>query len=130
MRYPSKLGAVHSAASSVDGYESIENNNKKKRKIPIIPGSVPADVAQNDATSNGAVGSYDEVLQTDGAAEYANSGSGVGVSGAGRGRGPKPAKVMRERHPLGNSTNNQSNSAAVPNQGTLLHSWHGLSHVR
>ena len=120
LRYPSRTRAVHSATSSADGYESFENNNnKKKRKIPEIRGALSQDAAlSDDATSEGAAGTFDDVVQTDGASEHATFGSGVGLSGAGRGRGPKPAKVMRERQPLSNSIN-QSNAAATPGQGML-----------
>lgn len=84
-KYPNPNGMV-SAASSVDGYDSFENtNNKKKRKIPT-PGENGVHLS-NDFT-NSSVG--DEPLEDThvGVVTYhapANAGS-QGLSGPGRGR--------------------------------------------
>lgn len=105
-----------STSSSADDYESFENtNNKKKRKIPNMAGSVGhhtsllADMASMDI-------SRDRPLPDDGdggVGQYYGSGSaaisapsGTGISGAGRGRyGRSSGRTSSERRtPLGAST--------------------------
>jgi hypothetical protein len=122
---------AHSVASSndsVDGYDSFENtNNKKKRKIPTSGslGSQPASVStslSNDL-ANITISNTRDIGTSldgsgDGAGQYYGSGSsaipvmspGTGISGAGRGRyGRSSRKDMSGRSPLGVSNGNASN---------------------
>ena len=109
-----------SSNDSVDGYDSFENtNNKKKRKIPTSgtlgnhQSSLSAEMANmgispsqdNDGTihtPDGGVGQYYSTLNP---ATSANV-SGTGISGAGRGRyGRTGRRDASGRSPLGVSTN-------------------------
>lgn len=106
-----------STASSVDGYESFENtNNKKKRKIPNM-GTLASmrhtglsDVAGAGVAHAHETGAMDD---GDGPGRYYSSApstpqhnnSGTGISGAGRGRFGRSASGRSERRVLGNSTN-------------------------
>lgn len=107
-----------STTSSVDGYESFENtNNKKKRKIPNMGGSgghhtslspemssigLSTPTREGADDGEGAVGQY----YGSGASAVQNSGSGTGISGAGRGRyGRSAVRTSGERRPLSTSTN-------------------------
>lgn len=133
---PSKVIPPISAPSpqeSVDGYDSFENtNNKKKRKIPTSGSSgghhssLSADMASMGISANGGF----EISQTEiegGVGQYYGSGnsavpassSGTGISGAGRGRyGRGAARAPSGRSPLGVSTNG-SNALQAGRQ--LLH---------
>lgn len=106
-----------STSSSVDGYESFENtNNKKKRKIPNMGGasthhtSLSAEMASMGISHAHDTAALDD---GDGAGRYhgtapstpQHSTSGTGISGAGRGRFGRPASGRSERRVLGNSTN-------------------------
>jgi hypothetical protein len=112
-----------SAASSVDGYESFENtNNKKKRKIPQSNGlgghhaGLSADLAnlgistkEGDTTAGASRRAVDEA---DRSGSYYGSGTsvsvtstGVGLSGPGRGRYSRSVRGSLDRRPLGTSTN-------------------------
>ncbi|CAI6341090.1 unnamed protein product [Periconia digitata] len=113
-----------STASSVDGYESFENtNNKKKRKIPNMGGanahhtnlsaemasmgiSHPHDMATlDDVEGSGRYyGSAPSTPQQQQNMMNANNGPGTGISGAGRGRFGRSASGRSERRVLGNST--------------------------
>lgn len=133
---PSKVIQPVSAPSpqeSVDGYDSFENtNNKKKRKIPTSGSSgghhssLSADMASMGISTNGGL----ETSQTEldgGVGQYYGSGnfavpassSGTGISGAGRGRyGRGAARAPSGRSPLGVSING-SNTLQAGRQ--LLH---------
>ncbi|KAL8945032.1 MAG: hypothetical protein Q9216_000016 [Gyalolechia sp. 2 TL-2023] len=109
-----------SPQDSVDGYDSFENtNNKKKRKIPTSGNSgghhssLSAEMAHMGISSNR---DFDvSQPETDGGiAHYYGTGSsavpaassGTGISGAGRGRyGRSVARTSSGRSPLGISTN-------------------------
>lgn len=107
-----------STASSVDGYESFENtNNKKKRKIPNMGSNtshhanLSADLASMGIAYRHEAGAIDD---GDGPGRYYgsapstpqhNGNSGTGVSGAGRGRFGRSGSGRSERRILGNSTN-------------------------
>ena len=107
-----------STASSVDGYESFENtNNKKKRKIPNMGSgsshhaNLSADLANLGIAHAREAGVMDE---GDGPGRYYGSvpttpqhmsNSGTGISGAGRGRFGKSGSARSERRVLGTSTN-------------------------
>lgn len=109
-----------SSNDSVDGYDSFENtNNKKKRKIPTSgslgnhQSSLSAEMANmgispsqdNDGTlhtADGAVGQYYSTLNP----ATSPNVSGTGISGAGRGRyGRTGRRDASGRSPLGVSTN-------------------------
>ena len=107
-----------SSADTVDGYDSFENtNNKKKRKIPISGSignhhsSLSIDMAQMDirgdhdtirAEGDGGVGQY----YGSGSSAVLPGSSGTGISGAGRGRfGRTGVRIPGGRSPLGISTN-------------------------
>ncbi|KAI9676036.1 MAG: hypothetical protein M1817_000779 [Caeruleum heppii] len=107
-----------STTSSIDGYDSFENtNNKKKRKIPTSGSSInphshlSADMANMGISSPTADTSPppDEVTPG-GVGQYYGSGysaasSGTGISGAGRGRfGRNSGRTAATRIPLGVST--------------------------
>ncbi len=107
-----------STASSVDGYESFENtNNKKKRKIPNMGSgsshhaNLSADLANLGIAHTREAGAMDD---GDGPGRYYGSvpttpqhmsNSGTGISGAGRGRFGRSGSARSERRVLGNSTN-------------------------
>ncbi|KAL8943408.1 MAG: hypothetical protein Q9211_000997 [Gyalolechia sp. 1 TL-2023] len=109
-----------SPQDSVDGYDSFENtNNKKKRKIPTSGNSgghhssLSAEMAHMGISSNRDL----DMAQPDmdsGIAHYYGTGSsavpaassGTGISGAGRGRyGRGATRTSSGRSPLGISTN-------------------------
>lgn len=98
-----------SAASSVDGYDSFENtNNKKKRKIPT-PGdsSLTGVHLSSDLAGMGISGPED--LNEDigsGVSSYHSPGVGQGISGPGRGR---YGRVRNGRSPLGTLSDATSN---------------------
>jgi hypothetical protein len=108
-----------STASSVDGYDSFEHtNNKKKRKIPNMGSngshhtSLSADLASMGIAHAHEAGAMDD---GDGPGRYYGSApstpqhnttnSGTGISGAGRGRFGRSGSGRSERRVLGNSTN-------------------------
>jgi hypothetical protein len=116
-----------STASSVDGYESFENtNNKKKRKIPNMGSNgshhanLSADLASMGIAHAHEAGTMDD---GDGPGRYYSSApstpqhnsnnininntanSGTGISGAGRGRFGRSGSGRSERRVLGSSTN-------------------------
>ena len=109
-----------SSGDSVDGYDSFENtNNKKKRKIPTSgslgshQASLSTDMAQMGISSTRDI----DVAQSEsdsGVGHYYGTGnsavpavsSGTGISGAGRGRyGRAGARYHSGRSPLGVSVN-------------------------
>ena len=109
-----------SSGDSVDGYDSFENtNNKKKRKIPTSGSlgshqtSLSADMAQMGISSTRDI----DVIQSEsdsGIGHYYGTGnsavpavsSGTGISGAGRGRyGRAGTRYHSGRSPLGVSVN-------------------------
>jgi len=108
-----------STSSSVDGYESFENtNNKKKRKIPNMGGSNTHPTSLSAEMANMGISHPDDMLGSvsrhasaqisvyDSAPttpQHANSGTGI--SGAGRGRFGRSASGRSERRVLGNSAN-------------------------
>lgn len=115
-----------SSADSVDGYDSFENtNNKKKRKIPISGSignhhsSLSVDMAQMDIRSD-----HDTICDEgeSGVGQYQGSSnsailpgsSGTGISGAGRGRfGRNGVRHPGGRSPLGISTNGSNSLHTV-----------------
>ncbi|KAI9657376.1 MAG: hypothetical protein M1821_003057 [Bathelium mastoideum] len=109
-----RLQAPHSASSSIDGYESFENtNNKKKRKIPG-PGTsgghssnLSTDLANMGIASgiepDGTGGGADQYYGS-GSSAVSVAGSGTGISGAGRGRYGRSGKGVNQLRPLGAST--------------------------
>ncbi|KAF1361588.1 hypothetical protein EJ07DRAFT_109881 [Lizonia empirigonia] len=103
-----------SASSSVDGYESFENtNNKKKRKIPNMGSNsshhttLSADVASMSITHAHENGEVDDGTVRYGSAPSTpqHTNSGTGIAGAGRGRFGRSGSARSERRVLGNSTN-------------------------
>ena len=117
-----------SSGDSVDGYDSFENtNNKKKRKIPTSgslgnhQSSLSADMAQMGITSTRDM----DVGQSEsdsGVGHYYGSGNsaapaasaGTGISGAGRGRyGRGGTRYHNGRSPLGVSVNGSNTSQAA-----------------
>ena len=111
----------HSTTSdSVDGYDSFENtNNKKKRKIPTSgslgshQSSLSADMAQMGISSAREV-DLGQSESDSGVGHYYGTGnsalpavsSGTGISGAGRGRyGRAGMRYQSGRSPLGVSIN-------------------------
>ena len=116
--------SLASSAESVDGYDSFENtNNKKKRKIPTNGGhhsSLSTEMALMGLPSTRELGS--PPADIDGSVgHYYGSGSsavptktGNGLSGAGRGRiGRGSVRRRSNRSPLGVSTN--GGNLALPN---------------
>lgn len=113
-----------STASSVDGYESFENtNNKKKRKIPNMGSNsshhanLSADLASMGIAHAHEAGAIDD---GDGPGRYYgsalttpqhNTNLGTGISGAGRGRFGRSGSGRSERRVLGTS-NNLANAKA------------------
>lgn len=121
-----------STSSSVDGYESFENtNNKKKRKIPNM-GSTGAHHSSLSAemAGMGISHAHDTAVldDGDGPGRYygsapttpQHSNSGTGISGAGRGRFGRSASGRSERRVLGNSTNLANAKASSKRMGSLL----------
>jgi hypothetical protein len=115
--------SVTSSNESVDGYESFENtNNKKKRKIPTsgtqgthaaLSASLSHDLA-NMGLSNGE-GTESQDRTESGVNHYYGSGSsaslasGTGISGAGRGRyGRSGRRDASGRTPLTSSINSSN----------------------
>ena len=112
--------SVPSSNDSVDGYDSFENtNNKKKRKIPTSgslgnhSSSLSASLS-SDLANLGLSGSRDVDGADGGVGQYYGSGSsaisvaasGTGISGAGRGRyGRSVRRDASGRSPLGVSVN-------------------------
>lgn len=125
------LGQNNSAASSIDGYDSLENtNNKKKRKIPsasdtILRGSLFASTGSVEILELGS-GMDDENQAT--ASAFAVSGSlpthSDGISGPGRGR---LGRALHTRSPLrtlsdGNNTwPSRPLKTGLHNSGTGTH---------
>ncbi|MCJ1383916.1 hypothetical protein MMC17_007030 [Xylographa soralifera] len=113
----------HSAVSSnesVDGYDSFENtNNKKKRKIPTSGSignhhsSLSAEMANMGISPNRDLDAGSVTPENTSAQYYGSVGSnaassipGTGISGAGRGRyGRSGRRDTSGRSPLGVSTN-------------------------
>ncbi|KAF2134863.1 hypothetical protein P153DRAFT_372141 [Dothidotthia symphoricarpi CBS 119687] len=146
---PGAYPKAGSTASSVDGYESFENtNNKKKRKIPNMGSLSPhhtalaADVAGAGMGMAHAheAGALDDA---DGPGRYYSSApstpqhastttstnanissiAGTGISGAGRGRFGRTASGRSERRVLANSTslaNAKANSKRLPEQSGII----------
>ncbi|EMD66759.1 hypothetical protein GGP41_008153 [Bipolaris sorokiniana] len=127
-----------SPTSSVDGYESFENtNNKKKRKIPNMGSngahhpSLSVDLAATAVAHVQDVGPADDG-EGDGAARYYgsapstpqhNTTSGTGISGAGRGRFGRSGSGRSERRVLATSstlTNAKANSKRPPEQSGII----------
>ncbi len=117
---PPNIQSAPSSAESVDGYDSFENtNNKKKRKIPTSGtlgnhhSTLSAEMAHMGISSSRNL----EGLQAEhdgGAGQYYGTGnsaipavsSGTGISGAGRGRyGRAGTRTTGGRSPLGVSIN-------------------------
>jgi len=89
----SESRALHSTASSVDGYDSFENtNNKKKRKIPdtsLNGGHSLSDVSagiSSLAVSSPSTPKHDSTATTASNYYVANNAGVSGISGPGRGR--------------------------------------------
>ena len=112
--------STSSSQDSIDGYDSFENtNNKKKRKIPTSGGlgghhsslstelahmgiSSSRDYDSSQTEMDGGIGHY----YGTGSSAVPTSSSGTGISGAGRGRyGRNAPRVPSGRSPLGISTN-------------------------
>ncbi|CAO2653957.1 Nn.00g106900.m01.CDS01 [Neocucurbitaria sp. VM-36] len=125
-----------STASSVDGYESFENtNNKKKRKIPNMGSNsshhanLSADLASMGIAHAHEAGAIDD---GDGPGRYYgsapatpqhNTNSGTGISGAGRGRFGRSGSGRSERRVLGASTNlanAKASSKRPPEQSGII----------
>ncbi|KAL8716333.1 MAG: hypothetical protein Q9220_000238 [cf. Caloplaca sp. 1 TL-2023] len=124
--------SVPSSQESVDGYDSFENtNNKKKRKIPISGSlgghhsSLSAEMAHMGISSGR---DFDVSLQgaDEGIGQYYGTGSsampaavsGTGISGAGRGRYGRVAARIAGSTSL-NSADQGIISAAIANAATL-----------
>jgi hypothetical protein len=115
-----------STASSVDGYESFENtNNKKKRKIPNM-GNMNTHHASLSAEMAGMGLSHAHegalVDDGDGPGRYNNANnnaSGTGISGAGRGRFGRSGSGRSERRVLANSTNLANAKASTKRMRSL-----------
>lgn len=89
-----------STASSVDGYDSFENtNNKKKRKIPTPGDSNLNGVHLSSDLAGMGISGPDDVAEDVGAGigSYHTSGTGQGISGPGRGR---YGRIRNGRSPL------------------------------
>ncbi|RFU32436.1 hypothetical protein B7463_g3937, partial [Scytalidium lignicola] len=117
-RYVQKLDSKHvnpqpplSTTSSVDGYDSFENtNNKKKRKIPT-PGEsslngihLSSDLAGIGISSTADDSISEEVVS--GSGSYHLPGGIQGISGAGRGR---YGRIRNGRSPLRTLSDTSSN---------------------
>ncbi|KAK4145707.1 uncharacterized protein C8A04DRAFT_35522 [Dichotomopilus funicola] len=106
-----------SAASSADGYDSLENTNNKKRKIPTAGDSAPGGghVISDSLSGPGPIATHaqsaegqDELLSPASAPYYGSGslGSGVhNVPGPGRGRYGRPRSGKNSLRPLYDSTN-------------------------
>ncbi len=119
--------SAYSTSSSVDGYESFENtNNKKKRKIPNALGanthhtSLSAEMASMGISQAHDVTALDDA---DGPGRYYGSAPatpqhnppGKGISGAGRGR----FSGRTERRALANSANLANAKASIKRMDPL-----------
>jgi len=115
-RYVQKPDSKHpdpqppaSTTSSVDGYDSFENtNNKKKRKIPT-PGDSNLNGVHlsSDLASMGISGPEDLIEEvSNGVGSYHSPGSGQGISGPGRGR---YGRIRNGRSPLRTLSDGTSN---------------------
>lgn len=128
------MGPYHktgSASSSVDGYESFENtNNKKKRKIPNMGGANTHPTSLSAEMASMGISHPDDPAGLDGretsAQYYASAPStpqhnnaGTGISGPGRGRFGRTASGRSERRILANSTN-IANAKATSKRGYTL----------
>ena len=119
--------SMASSNDSIDGSDSFENtNNKKKRKIPMSgslgnhQSSLSAEMAQMGLSANRDIGASH--LEADsGVGHYYGSGSsaipavssGNGISGAGRGRyGRAGTRHYSGRSPLGVSVNGSNSLQA------------------
>ncbi|SLM34917.1 hypothetical protein LPUS_03887 [Lasallia pustulata] len=114
--------SIGSSVESVDGYDSFENtNNKKKRKIPTSgalgthQSSLSAEMANMGISS--ARDMDPSLAELDaGVGQYHGTGtsaipatpSGIGISGAGRGRYGRTARNVNGRSPLGVSINSSN----------------------
>ncbi|KAL5407282.1 hypothetical protein PMIN03_007264 [Paraphaeosphaeria minitans] len=106
-----------STTSSVDGYESFENtNNKKKRKIPNMGGASTHPTSLSAEMASMGISHPDELAGLDSREASANyytsapstpqhNNAGTGISGAGRGRFGRTSSGRWERRVLHNSTN-------------------------
>lgn len=114
------MSAYHktgSTTSSVDGYESFENtNNKKKRKIPNMGGTSTHPTSLSAEMASMGISHPDDLAALDSRETSVNyyasapstpphNNAGTGISGAGRGRFGRTASGRSERRILGNSTN-------------------------
>jgi hypothetical protein len=102
-----------SASSSVDGYESFENtNNKKKRKIPNMGSNSSHHTTLSADVASMSIANHENGEVDDGIARYGSEpstpqhNSGTGIAGAGRGRFGRTSsgRSSYERRVLGNST--------------------------
>ena len=125
---PSILNSTASSNESVDGYDSFENtNNKKKRKIPTSASLGSHNSSLSADMAHMALSSAHDVdlgpMETDsGVAQYYGSGSsavpaitsGNGISGAGRGRyGRAGTRHYSGRSPLGVSVNGSNSLQGI-----------------
>ena len=124
----SKLPNPHppvSTASSVDGYDSFENtNNKKKRKIPTAGDSnlngahLASDVV--GIGTSGADDSVEDVISPEGA--YQSSvGAVPGISGPGRGRYGRMRNGRSPLRTLSDATSNWGNGRTKQRQSHWPH---------
>jgi hypothetical protein len=98
-----------STASSVDGYDSFENtNNKKKRKIPTPGDSSLTGVHLSSDLAGIGLSSPDDLNEevSNGIGSHHSPGVGQGISGPGRGR---YGRVRNGRSPLGTLSDATSN---------------------
>ncbi|KAF1941375.1 hypothetical protein EJ02DRAFT_204314 [Clathrospora elynae] len=125
-----------SPSSSVDGYESFENtNNKKKRKIPNMGShsvhhtslaAAVASVGIANAHEAGAIDDGDGIGRYCGSAPTTpqqNTTAGTGISGAGRGRFGRSGSGRSERRVLATSTtlaNANANSKRPPEPSGII----------
>jgi len=102
-----------SASSSVDGYESFENtNNKKKRKIPNMGSNSSHHAALSGDVASMSITNHENGEVDDSTMRYSSApstpqhnSSGTGIAGAGRGRFGRSGSGRSERRVLGNATN-------------------------
>ncbi|KAL6718862.1 hypothetical protein ACLMJK_003096 [Lecanora helva] len=134
---PSMSQSVASSNDSIDGYDSFENtNNKKKRKIPMSGSlgnhqtTLSAEMAQMGLSSTRDI-DVSNVEADSGVGHYYGSGSsaiptvtsGNGISGAGRGRyGRATTRHHTGRSPLGVSMNGSNTLQA--NRAQYQHPQH------
>ncbi|KAF1994278.1 hypothetical protein P154DRAFT_38023 [Amniculicola lignicola CBS 123094] len=122
-----------STASSIDGYESFENtNNKKKRKIPNMGGTSTHTNLSAELANMGIAHAQEAagIDDGDGPGRYYGSApstpqhsvAGTGISGAGRGRFGRSASSRSERRVLASSTsiaNAKANTKRPPEGGII-----------